>query len=218
MEWSAGLLDLSREALQLMRAGGKIIVPIAAISLWMWFLILYKLMQLHSAGRERVISDRGLRKALQEQALQPQGWLAELLANFYEQRSHCREVDRQLLHSLLQKKAAELRKYIPTILVLASIAPLLGLLGTVTGMISTFDAISRIGTGNPRPLASGISEALITTQCGLAVAIPGLIMGTFLLRRAQRFQGRLEGLGMKLYRLCQSDPATPPNCAGQNEA
>ena len=66
------------------------------------------------------------------------------------------------------------------ILVIASVAPLLGLLGTVTGMISTFDVITEIGTGNPKLLSGGISEALITTMLGLMVAIPTLLIGQFL--------------------------------------
>jgi biopolymer transport protein ExbB len=67
-----------------------------------------------------------------------------------------------------------------TILVLASVAPLLGLLGTVTGMISTFDVITEYGTGNPKLLSGGISEALITTELGLIVAIPALLFGNML--------------------------------------
>ena len=70
--------------------------------------------------------------------------------------------------------------------------PLLGLLGTVTGMITTFDVISEFGTGNARALASGISEALVTTQSGLVVAVPGLLIGGFLFQRAQKIKGRME--------------------------
>jgi biopolymer transport protein ExbB len=58
--------------------------------------------------------------------------------------------------------------------VLAAMAPLMGLLGTVTGMITTFDILAIFGTGNVKAMAGGISESLITTQTGLIVAIPGL--------------------------------------------
>ena len=71
-------------------------------------------------------------------------------------------------------------------------APLLGLLGTVTGMIATFDAITEVGTGDPRTLAGGISEALITTELGLIVAIPTLLLGNFLSGVGERFKRRLE--------------------------
>ena len=66
------------------------------------------------------------------------------------------------------------------ILVIASVAPLMGLLGTVTGMISTFDIITLYGTGNPKLLSGGISEALVTTMLGLIVAIPALLIGQYL--------------------------------------
>jgi biopolymer transport protein ExbB len=66
------------------------------------------------------------------------------------------------------------------ILVIAAVAPLLGLLGTVTGMIATFDIITEFGTGDPRMLSGGISSALVTTQFGLIVAIPALLGGNML--------------------------------------
>ncbi len=206
-QWLAGLLDLPWEAMQLMRSGGNIIVPIAAISLCMWFLIVRKLIQLRTVRKERLIFERSMLLP-SEQSFEPRrGWLARLVMEFHAQRSHDNENDKKLIDSLLRKKSAELERHVPTILMLASVAPLLGLLGTVTGMISTFDAISRIGTGNPRPLASGISEALITTQCGLAVAIPGLMVGSYLNRRVERFRTRLEGLGLRLCKLYLDEPS-----------
>jgi biopolymer transport protein ExbB len=71
-------------------------------------------------------------------------------------------------------------KFGSLILVFAAIAPLMGLLGTVTGMISTFDIITEYGTGDPKLLSQGISEALITTELGLIVAIPSLLFGNIL--------------------------------------
>ncbi len=95
----------------------------------------------------------------------------------------------------LKKERERLDRNIDTILVLAQIAPLLGLLGTVTGMISTFESISIFGTGNAKALSRGISEALVTTQCGLVVAIPGLLMGHFLKRRAEVCSSRMKAQG-----------------------
>jgi biopolymer transport protein ExbB/TolQ len=71
-----------------------------------------------------------------------------------------------------------------TIKGLAAIAPMLGLLGTVTGMVDTFNTISRFGFGNPSLLADGISEALLTTQAGLLIAFPLLIACDFLERKS----------------------------------
>ncbi|WP_300675074.1 MotA/TolQ/ExbB proton channel family protein, partial [Desulfoluna sp.] len=72
------------------------------------------------------------------------------------------------------------------------VAPLLGLLGTVSGMITTFDVIALFGTGNARAMAGGISESLITTQSGLSVAIPGMFMGVLLTRRSRRLAAKLD--------------------------
>ena len=78
------------------------------------------------------------------------------------------------------------------IIVAASAAPLLGLLGTVTGMISTFDIITEFGTGDPKLLSSGISEALITTMLGLIVAIPALIIGSLLSAESEKRKSQME--------------------------
>jgi biopolymer transport protein ExbB len=77
---------------------------------------------------------------------------------------------------------------------------LLGLLGTVTGMMATFDVLAVFGTGNSKAMANGISEALVTTQSGLLVAIPGLYMKSFLQQRAETVQQRLVLAGFYLRR------------------
>ena len=74
----------------------------------------------------------------------------------------------------------------------AAVAPLLGLLGTVTGMIGTFSVITEHGTGDPRLLSGGISEALITTQFGLAIAVSALLLQAFLRRWARAHLERVE--------------------------
>jgi biopolymer transport protein ExbB len=85
-----------------------------------------------------------------------------------------------------------IERNLSVIAVLASIAPLLGLLGTVSGMITTFLVIAELGTGNARPLARGISEALVATQAGLLVAIPGLFASVALKRRAEKLAHSLD--------------------------
>ena len=81
---------------------------------------------------------------------------------------------------------------IPFIAVVAATAPLMGLLGTVTGMIKTFKLITVFGTGDARSLSSGISEALVTTEFGLCVAIPALIIHALLLRRTKGVLASME--------------------------
>lgn len=90
-----------------------------------------------------------------------------------------------------------------TILVIAAVAPLLGLLGTVTGMISTFDIITEYGTGDPKLLSGGISEALVTTELGLIVAIPTLLFGTLLSGRANAILQTLERAALQVMNLSE---------------
>ncbi len=84
------------------------------------------------------------------------------------------------------------RRGLTLLAVTASVAPLLGLLGTVTGMIHTFEIITRVGTGDARLLAGGISEALITTEAGLLLAIPALLFHAWCVRRNRRLASHLE--------------------------
>ncbi len=93
----------------------------------------------------------------------------------------------------VQSKASSL---LPVIAITAATSPLLGLLGTVSGMIATFNLITLFGSGDPKPLAGGISEALITTLFGLVVAIPALILHAFLSRRAQGIVQSTERMGL----------------------
>ena len=78
-----------------------------------------------------------------------------------------------------------INRHLPLLRIIAAVAPLMGLLGTVTGMIITFQAITLFGAGDPRLMAGGISQALITTVLGLTVAIPTLLLHNIVQTRAQ---------------------------------
>jgi len=123
-----------------------------------------------------------------------------LVATFLKKRSHVSELDAYILDESVMSLVSSLDKYLSIISILASTAPLLGLLGTVTGMVATFDIISFFGTGNAKAMAGGISEALITTQTGLLIAIPGLYMSNFLKRRAERLKQGIASVGIYLKR------------------
>ncbi len=90
------------------------------------------------------------------------------------------------LDEVVATEAEQLNRGLPTLAIFAAVSPLLGLLGTVTGMIETFQVITLFGAGDPRLMSGGISQALITTQLGLAVAIPLLLLHSFLQGRAGR--------------------------------
>lgn len=106
-------------------------------------------------------------------------------------------MEKGLQESILQE-VPRLERFLPTINILAAVAPLLGLLGTVTGMIGTFQVITIFGTGDARMMSGGISEALITTQFGLAVAVPLTLMHHFLERKVDRMIADMEEKGTTL--------------------
>ena len=113
--------------------------------------------------------------------------LGRMMQAYFENK-HLNDLDvlGKKLDEVIFKDLAELRKGLSTIKVMAAIAPLMGLLGTVTGMIGTFQAITLFGTGDPKLMAGGISQALITTVQGLCVAIPLLLSSNMLSSRAQQ--------------------------------
>jgi len=96
------------------------------------------------------------------------------------------------LQEAILREIPPLERFLSTLGILGSIAPLLGLLGTVTGMINTFRSITFHGSSNPRLMSGGISEALVTTMLGLAVAIPILLAHSLLTRRVEREIGKME--------------------------
>ena len=102
-----------------------------------------------------------------------------------------REMEDALQEAILREIPA-MERFLATLGMLAAIAPLLGLLGTVTGMIDTFQVITRHGTGDPRMMSGGISVALVTTMLGLAVAIPVMLAHTLLGRATYNFIGQME--------------------------
>lgn len=112
-----------------------------------------------------------------------------------------REVIENALEEAVLTELPRLERFLPTLSVLAAIAPLLGLLGTVTGMIHTFRGITVFGTSDPRMMSGGISEALVTTQLGLGVAIPIMIVHHFFDRRAEKIIGDMEEKGTALVTL-----------------
>ncbi len=113
--------------------------------------------------------------------------LAAGLGNAY----HGREVMKESIQEAAAHVVHDLERYLNTLGTIAAIAPLLGLLGTVVGMIKVFAEIMTQGTGNASALAGGISEALITTAAGLSVAIPALVMHRY-------FTGKIDGIVVEL--------------------
>lgn len=106
-----------------------------------------------------------------------------------------------LLVAYLMEYKHKLERYMGVVATSAAIAPLLGLLGTVSGMISTFKMMTIFGSGDASTVSGGISEALITTELGLIVAIPSLLVSALLIRKARSYCHKLESFAIKLSKL-----------------
>jgi len=181
--------------------GGPLVWPIIAIG---FFSLIIALERIIFLKRVHVNTDRVMGN-VNELALQGKWQECDKIAkdkkgrpvhNVLKAGLFARAEERETLESILQeailKELPRLERFLPMLNIMGAIAPLLGLLGTVTGMISTFHVITLYGTGDPRMMSGGISEALVTTMLGLAVAIPIMLMHTFLSRRVEHIIGDME--------------------------
>ncbi len=202
------------------RHGGVMMLPIIAVSLAMWWFILLKFQELAAAERREMAVVAAVSLAAAAREPETAGTpLRRVVAGFVSRRAAGdRRVNAALLASLVERERERLAAGLDYIYVLATVAPLLGLLGTVGGMIGTFDAIAVFGTGNARAMAGGISRALITTQSGLFVSLPGLFMASLLQRRLGRVAARLEEFRTAMVRKMAAAGSAPvPAVAGGPE-
>ena len=140
--------------------------------------------------------ETGSRDAALKRAKTVDGVAGEMLATGVRHAMESRSVLEELLFEKVLRVRPTLERFLPFLAITAAAAPLLGLLGTVIGMINTFQLITIFGTGDAKSLSSGISEALMTTALGLVVAIPTLILHGALSRMAKRKIGLLEELSV----------------------
>ncbi len=134
--------------------------------------------------------------------------LGMLLATGLANRNHGREMMKISIEEAGSHVAHELERFLNTLGTIASVTPLLGLLGTVVGMIKVFSAIMLHGVGDPAILAGGISEALITTAAGLTVAIPSLIFHRYFERLVDEYILNMEEESLKLIDVLQGKRET----------
>lgn len=135
--------------------------------------------------------------------------LGLLLATGLANSQHGREIMKDSIDEAANQIIHELERFISILGTIAAITPLIGLLGTVIGMIKVFTAIMIEGTGNAGVLAGGISEALITTAAGLSVAIPALICNRFFERRIDSLVVVMEDQAIKLVDAVHGDRVLP---------
>lgn len=172
-------------------AGGYVMPPLVVITVILWYMLGYRYHVLKRGNRRsvRVLLD----KYRQGYSREPSGIIDDAiikaLALAKEQKSDLR---RYLDDAFFEHKRA-VAKYSKTVRILVAVAPLAGLLGTVTGMIETFDSLGSMSLfSQSGGIAGGISQALFTTQMGLVVAVPGLIIGKMLDRRQDDLERELD--------------------------
>ncbi len=198
----------------LVRKGGLWVWPIMFLAL---LSLVFGLVKLAQFARLREPSDAwvtailaSLRTGERDKALQiaaesnhPAG---PVIAKLITVAENSADLVEETLYEQLMAVQSRSSSMLPVIAITAATSPLLGLLGTVSGMIATFNLITLFGSGDPKPLAGGISEALITTLFGLIVAIPALILHAFLSRRAQGIVQTTERLGLSFVNGLRAKP------------
>lgn len=191
---------------EIVKAGGPVMVPIILCSIIAAAIFLERLWTLQQRRvlpaeltekvwkwvEQRQITDKHI------VALQQNSPLGKILAAGLSNRHRDRAIIKESIEDAGRHVVHELERFIAVLGTVASISPLLGLLGTVLGMIRTFNALSTSGAGNPMALAGGIAEALITTAAGLTVAIPALLAYRYTRGRVTNLVVQMEKEAIKL--------------------
>ena len=212
------LSEMIEKAGEYFMQGGWIMFPIAAASIAMWGLIIDRFMVLRRFSSNDMTMEQAISHVREGRSSFPgESLRSSLLSVFSSQRTGDPGLDREILHHTALRKRQELGRSLAVIAVLAGIAPLLGLLGTVLGMIETFEVISLFGTGNAQAMAGGISVALVTTQTGLLVAIPGLFFSGVLNRKASRLRTNLDEAAEVLGRVIKKTGRIDIECMNEIE-
>lgn len=191
---------------ELIKNGGWLMLPIVLCSIVsmgiicerLWSLQNKKILppelvpQVWALSREDKLDDVTIRR------LKLSSPLGAILAAGLINSRHGREIMKQSIEDVGRQVAHEMERFLNTLGTIASISPLLGLLGTVVGMIKVFAAIMIHGVGDPGILAGGISEALITTAAGLTVAIPSLMFHRYFEGLVEEYVLNMEEEALKL--------------------
>jgi biopolymer transport protein ExbB len=186
--------DVLREVAGYMQAGGlMVMVPLLLATLVLWFAIGYRFAALKT-GTKRDVRNL-LRRYFNDKMPKTDGVIVRALGKGVWLLDGQMDDLRPYLDDAFWEEEKELRKFNRLIVTIVTAAPLLGLLGTVIGMIETFDSLGDMSLySQSGGIAGGIAQALITTQMGLAVAIPGLIVNGVLHRRQKDIELQLAQL------------------------
>ena len=186
-------LNLFEQFLIYMQSGGFVMWPLFILVIILWYGLGYRY---HALKRGSKKSVRVLvRKFSEGKRSEPRGLIDSAIVEALEiTRGGYSAKDRRVyIEDVFYDYRQELKKYRKTVGTIVMVAPLIGLLGTVVGMIETFDSLASMTLfSQSGGIAGGISQALFTTQLGLVVAVPGLIVGRLIDRRANMMEDELE--------------------------
>ena len=186
--------------------GGPVMVPIFVLAGAALLVALFKWLSMAfirkpSKKKIRALLDAVARHDRQDAMLKAKaigGPVGRMLGAGVEHIKEPRELIEEVMYEVVLATRLKLQRFLSFIAISASSAPLLGLLGTVTGIINTFKLITVFGSGDVKTLSGGISEALITTEFGLIVAIPSLLIHAFLSRKSHGVIDQMEKTALAL--------------------
>ncbi|MBV1789201.1 MotA/TolQ/ExbB proton channel family protein [Marinobacterium sp. D7] len=198
---------------ELIRAGGWLMVPIIGCSILALAIVTERFITL----RDSRVVPKGLLAQVWElvrsgemtpermRSIKHESPLGAIVVAGLNSSAHGREVMKESIQEAATLVVHELERFLNSLGTIAAIAPLLGLLGTVIGMIKVFTEIMMQGTGNANVLAGGISEALITTAAGLSVAIPTLVLHRYFQRKVDTLVLTMEQESIKLVEIVHGE-------------
>jgi biopolymer transport protein ExbB len=204
---------------EIVKAGGPfmwpiIICSIAAVGILLerlWTLQRKRVLPQELIKRVTDLADRNQVTPKVIEALEKNSPLGRILAAALANRDRGRAIMMERVEDTGRHVIHELERFLNSLGTIASISPLLGLLGTVMGIIRAFNAVMLGGMGDPRMLAGGISEALITTAGGLAVAIPSFIAYRYLRGKVERIVIDMEKIAVKFADSLGASPQSEDN-------
>ncbi len=165
------LLDAYTAILIFMEKGGVVLYGVLAVTFVMWVLIIERIWYFNSVAKKDVSRAISAWESRDER----HSWYAHKIRT-----------------AMISEVSQNLHTNVDLIKTLVATCPLVGLLGTVTGMVSVFDVMAVLGSGNARAMADGVSKATIPTMAGMVAAISGVFMSTWIERKAKRQAERLE--------------------------
>jgi biopolymer transport protein ExbB len=203
---------------ELIKSGGIMMFPLILSSIIALAIIIERFIALRlskvvpPADVERARKLAGLSKVSDAQLdeLRNNSLVGRVLATGLESRELPRHIMKENVEEAGRHAVYELERYLPALGTIATAGPLMGLLGTVMGMISAFSAINHAGMGNPAELAAGIAEALVSTAIGLFVAIPALMFHRYFRAKVDGFVIKMEQEAMRLIEIANSQRRTAP--------